>query len=75
MFRPVNRSSVLQQNKSKVLLKDWDPDFFFTVVNKYKICYWIKYDACIICWRPDDDLLTGRNMQPIAPMNICVDVY
>jgi len=27
MFRPVNRSSSgLQQNKSKVLLKNWDPN-------------------------------------------------
>jgi len=29
MFRPVNRSlSGLQQNKSKVLLRNWDPNIF-----------------------------------------------
>jgi len=31
MFRPVNRSSSgLQQNKSKVLLENWDPDILYS---------------------------------------------
>ena len=31
MFRPVNRSSSgLQQNKSKVLLENWDPSIFYS---------------------------------------------
>ena len=31
MFRPVNRSSSgLHQNKSKVLLANWDPNFFYS---------------------------------------------
>ena len=48
MFRPVNRSSSgLQQNKSKVLLRNWDPSVFL-IVYKYKIWYWIKYDAYIV---------------------------
>jgi len=47
MFRPVNKSSSgLQQNKSKLLLRNWDPNSTFD----------------LFCWRPDDDLLTGRNM-------------
>jgi len=30
MFRPVNRSSSdLQENKSKVLLKNWDPNILY----------------------------------------------
>ena len=50
MFRPVNRSSSgLQQNKSKVLLRNWGPNVFL-VVNKYKIWYWIKCDTYIICF-------------------------
>jgi len=31
MFRPVNRSSSgLQQNKSKVLLENWDPNILYS---------------------------------------------
>jgi len=31
MFRPVNRSSSgLQQNKSKVLLRNWNPNIFYS---------------------------------------------
>jgi len=34
MFRPVNRSSSgLQQNKSKVPLRNWDPNVFIIVNN------------------------------------------
>ena len=45
MFRPVNMSSSgLQQNKSKVLLRKWDP-YVFKVVNEYTIWCWIKYDT------------------------------
>ena len=32
MFRPVNRSSSgLQQNKSKVLLENWDPNILYSL--------------------------------------------
>jgi len=42
MFRPVNRSSSsLQQNKSQVLFRYWDPNIF-TAVNVHKNWYWIK---------------------------------
>ena len=48
MFRPVNRSSSgLQQNKSKVLLKNWDPNILYSL-NKYIIWYWIKCGTYII---------------------------
>ena len=46
MFRPVNRSSSgLQQNKSQVLFRYWDPTIF-TVVNVHRIWYWIKCETC-----------------------------
>ena len=45
MFRPVNRpSSGLQQNKSQVLFRYWDPNIF-TAVNVHKIWYWIKCET------------------------------
>jgi len=45
MFRPVKRSSSdLQQNKSQVLFRYWDPNIF-TVVDVHKIWYWIKCET------------------------------
>ena len=42
MFRPVNRSSSgHQSNKSKVLLRYWDPNIYN--YTQYKIWYRIKY--------------------------------
>jgi hypothetical protein len=42
MFRPANRSSSgHQSNKSKVLLRYWDPNIYNYI--QYKIWYWIKY--------------------------------
>ena len=47
VFRPVNSSSSgLQQNKSKVLLSNWDPNTYSC--KQYKIRYWINYDTYII---------------------------
>jgi len=77
MFRPVNRSSSgLQQNKSPVLFRYWDPNILqlfttvkywdpnFTVVNNCKILgsQYLNSTGDLFCWRPDDDLLTGENM-------------
>jgi len=45
MFRPVNRSSSgLQQNKSQVLFRYWDPNIF-TIVNVHKNWHWIKCET------------------------------
>ena len=42
MFRPVNRSSSSHRsNKSKVLLRYWDPNIYNYI--QYKIWYWLKY--------------------------------
>jgi len=42
MFRPVNRSSSgHQSNKSKVLLRYWDPNIYNYI--QYKIWYCLKY--------------------------------
>ena len=46
MFRPVNRSSSgLQQNKSQVLFRYWDPNIFTVVNVEHKIWYWIKCET------------------------------
>jgi len=65
MFRPVNRSSPdLQQNKSKVLLESLDPNILYFCLQLYKILesQFSNSTFDLFCWRPDDDLLTGRNM-------------
>ena len=62
MFRPVKRSpSGLKQNKSKVLLKIGIP-IFCTVVDKCELHLHFNSTFDLFCCRPDDDLLTGRNM-------------
>ena len=63
MFRPVNRSSSgHQSNKSKVLLRYWDPNIYNYI--QYKIWYWIKYVVKFFSLMPQHVLMKFRGFPP-----------